>query len=96
MKYPRLLKTLVYVNSTGRFVIFLWPSQNITTLPIYVKLIEVQLMPCPFTVPKMFCTNFLSHIYILCQSQTFCAIQKDDLHSVKLVFVPAQKILKRH
>ena len=35
-------------------------------------------------------------IYILWQSQTFCARQKDDLHSVKLVFVPAQKVLKRH
>ena len=35
-------------------------------------------------------------IYILCQSQTFCARQKDDLQSVKLVFVPAQKFLKRH
>ena len=34
-------------------------------------------------------------IYILCQSQTFCARQKDDLHSVKLVFVPAQKFVKR-
>ena len=32
----------------------------------------------------------------LCQLQTFCARQKDDLHSVKLVFVPAQKFLKRH
>jgi hypothetical protein len=32
-------------------------------------------------------------IYILCQSQTFCARQKDDLHLVKLVFVPAQNIL---
>ena len=32
-------------------------------------------------------------IYILCQSQTFCARQKDDLHSVKLFFVPAQNIL---
>ena len=32
--------------------------------------------------------------YIL--SQTFCAGQKDDLHSVKLVFVPAQNFLKRH
>jgi hypothetical protein len=29
-------------------------------------------------------------------SQTFCAGQKDDLHSVKLIFVPAQKFLKRH
>ena len=35
-------------------------------------------------------------IYILCQSQTFCAEQKDNLHAVKLVFVPAQKFLKRH
>ena len=35
-------------------------------------------------------------IYILWQSQTFSAWQKDDLHSVKLVFVPAQKFLKRH
>ena len=35
-------------------------------------------------------------IYILWQSQTFCARQKDDLHSVKLLFVPAQKFLKRH
>ena len=35
-------------------------------------------------------------IYILWQSQTFCARQKDDLHSVKLVFVPAQKFLKRN
>ena len=35
-------------------------------------------------------------IDILCQSQIFCARQKDDLHSVKLVYVPAQKFLKRH
>ena len=35
-------------------------------------------------------------IYMLWQSKTFCARQKDDLHSVKLFFVPAQKFLKRH
>ena len=35
-------------------------------------------------------------IYILCQPQTFCAKQKDDLHSVKLVFVPMLKFLRRH
>ena len=35
-------------------------------------------------------------VYILCQSQTFCARQKDDMHSVRLVFVLAQKGLKRH
>jgi hypothetical protein len=33
-------------------------------------------------------------IYILWQSQTFCARQKDDLHSAKLVFVPSQKFLE--
>jgi hypothetical protein len=38
-------------------------------------------MPCPFTGPEMFWAG---------QSQTFCGRQKDDLHSVKLVFVPTQ------
>ena len=33
---------------------------------------------------------------LLWQPQSFCARQKDDLHSVKLVFVPLQKFLKRH
>ena len=42
-------------------------------------------MPCPFTGPKMFCAG-----------PNFFARQKDDLHSVKLVSVPAQKVLKRH
>ena len=59
-------------------------------------------MPVPFTGPKMFCAArfvFVSdqkYIYILCQSQTVCARPKDDLHSVKLFFVLAQKFLKRH
>ena len=30
--------------------------------------------------------SYQKFIYILCQSQTFCARTKDDLHSVKLVF----------
>ena len=51
-------------------------------------------MPCPFTGPKMFRAgpNFL------CQTKnlfTCCARQKDDLHPVKLVFVPVQKFVKR-
>ena len=33
-------------------------------------------------------------IYILLQSQKFCARQKDYLHSVKLIFVPAQNAVK--
>ena len=44
---------------------------------------------------KFFVTD-QKFIYIFWQSQTFCARQKDDLHSVKLVFVPAQKFLMRH
>ena len=54
-----------------------------------------RLMPCPFTCPKMFCAspNFLCHTKKLF---TYCASTKDDLHSVKLVFVLAQKFLKRH
>ena len=56
-------------------------------------------MPCPLTGPKMFWAgpNFFvpdqKSIYILCQSQRFFARQKDDLHSVKLVFMPAQIFL---
>ena len=55
----------------------------------------IAFMPCPFTGPKMFWAspNFL------CQTKklsTYCGRQKDDLHSVKFVFVPAQKFLKRH
>ena len=34
------------------------------------------------------------NIYILWQSQTFCARQKDDLHSLKLVFVPLTKVFE--
>ena len=51
-------------------------------------------MTCPFTGPKMFCAgpNSLCQaknlFYLLWQSQTFCAWQKDDLHSVELFFVP--------
>ena len=45
-----------------------------------------------FTGPKFFVPD-LKFIYILWQSQTFCARQKDDFQSVKLVFVPAQKFL---
>jgi hypothetical protein len=40
--------------------------------------------------------HFVAVANILWQSQTFYARKKDDLHSVKLVFVPAQKFLKRH
>ena len=54
-----------------------------------------RLLPCPFTGPKMFCAspNFLCRTKNLF---TYCARTKDDLHSVKLVFVPAQKFLRRH
>ena len=57
-------------------------------------------MPCSFTGSKMFCAgqNFLcrtKNLFTYCASyKTFCARQKDDWHSVKLVFVPAQKIFE--
>jgi hypothetical protein len=57
-------------------------------------------MPCPFTGPKMFWAGpnvFVpdqKFIYILWQSQTFCARQKDDLHSVKLVFCAGTKVFE--
>ena len=59
-------------------------------------------MPCPFTGPKMFWAgpNFLcqtKNLFTYCGSHKhFVPEKKDDLHSVKLVFVPAQKFLKRH
>ena len=46
------------------------------------------------------CSKFfvphLKSIDILWQSQIFCDRQKNNLHSVKLVFVLPQKFLKRH
>ena len=58
-------------------------------------------MPCPFTGPKMFWagSKFLCQTKNLCtycgsHKHSFCARQKDDLHSVTLVFVPALKFLK--
>ena len=40
--------------------------------------------------------NFLAWSNFLWQSKNFFARQKDYLHSVKLVYVPAQKFFKRH
>ena len=58
------------------------------------------LMPCSFTGPKMFFAS--PHFFRQTKNGfTYCASQKhfvpeDDLHSVELVFVPAEKVLKRH
>ena len=73
------------------------------------KMIKFKYIPCVLYIYAMsiyrsqnvlgWSTIFVADkkfVYILWQSQTFCAGQKDDLHSVKLVFVPAQKFLKRH
>ena len=53
------------------------------------------LMPCPFTGSKCF-VPVQKFVYLLSQSKTFCATPKDDFYSVNLVFVLAQKFLKRH
>ena len=60
------------------------------------------IMPCPFTGPKMFWAGpiFLfqtKNLFTYCGSHKyFVPDKKDDLHSVKLIFVPVQKFLKRH
>ena len=60
------------------------------------------LMSCPFTGPKMFWAgpSFLCEtkdLFTYCGSHKhFLLDKKDDLHSVKLVFVPVQQFLKRH
>ena len=52
-------------------------------------------MPCTFTGPKIFWAGPVQKFnYILCQSQTFCARQKDDLHSVKLFFCAGTKVFE--
>ena len=68
---------------------------------IFENHLDIQMSPS--TGPKIFWAgpNFLcqtKNLFTYCgsQSQTFCAIEKDDLHSVKLFFVLAQKFLKRH
>ena len=59
-------------------------------------------MLCPFTGSKIFWAgpNFLCHsknLFTYCGSQNhFCSRQTDNLHSVKLVFVPVQMFLKKH
>ena len=65
----------------------------------YVVLLQVVKCFVPFQIfcvgPKIY-LRIVPVTNILCQSQTFCARTKDDLHSVKLVFMLAQKFLKRH
>ena len=57
-------------------------------------------MPCPFTGPKMFWPGpiFLcqtKHLFTYCGShKNFVPDKKDNLHSVKLVYVPAQNAVK--
>ena len=59
-------------------------------------------MPCPFTCRRMFCagTSFLcqtKNLFTNCASHKhFVPDKKDDLHSVKLVFVRASKFLGWH
>ena len=45
---------------------------------------------------KIYALYFYRSQNVLGCSKFFVPDQKDDLHSVKLVFVPAQKFLKRH
>ncbi len=69
--------------------------RNITLYSVYTNALSFYRSQNVLGWSKFFVPD-QKFIYILWQSQTFCARQKDDLHSVKLVFVPAQKFLKRH
>ena len=76
-----------------KFIYRLWQSQTFCTRQKddlhsvkFRKSFEEAPMPCPFTGPNMlwdgqFFAPDQKFIYILRQSQTFCARQKDDLHS---------------
>ena len=90
-------------DTSPRFEMLQGKNQISVIYALDVDLHQYSLMPCPFTGPKMFwagpnvlCQTKNLFTYLLWQSQTFCARQKDHLHSVKLVFVPTQKFLKRH
>ena len=60
---------------------------------LYIKKCEKGLMPCPFTGPKIFFVSDQKFFYIL-PVTNICARRKDDLHSVKLVFVPTLKVFE--
>ena len=69
---------------------------NDLTLEIRKKIENVSGLPCLFTGPnkfwagQFFCARPKIYLRIVAVTNTFCARQKDDLHSVKLVFGPAQ------
>ena len=75
---------------------------HLLVVPRYHGFSRLCFMPCPFTGPKNFWAgpNFLCHsknLFTYCGSQNhFCSRQTDNLHSVKLVFVPVQMFLKKH
>ena len=77
-------------SSTNRESAMIEKIRQIDRGILCLVLLQNVLCCSKFFVPDQTC------IYILWQSRTFCARQKDNLHSVKLVFVPAQKFLKRH
>ena len=98
-------KTPLQINSQKYFgrnfskIQFGWTQRFVTSMrktanakfvfnPVWFK----EVSTCTYT----YALPFYRSQNVLWQSQTFCARQKDDFHSVKLVFVPAQKFLKRH
>ena len=88
----RLGKPRIFVKDNGRLVAVGGSRGEIFIETIALSFYRSQnvLGWSKFFVPEQ------KNIYLLWQSQTFCSGQKDDLHSVRLVFVSAQKFLKRH
>ena len=94
LRSPRLSMYIVLTNKEFRGSVWKGPHERRSSslLTNALSFYRSQNVLCR----SKFFVSDQKFIYILCRSQTFCAIQKDDLHSVKLFFVPAQKFLKRH
>ena len=62
------------------------------TLVLCLVLLQV---PKCFVVVQIFCDRPKTYLHIVAVTNILCQLN-DDLHSVKLFFVPVQKVLKRH
>ena len=90
------VKTASYISHVDSYSQIISRSNIFACISDKVKFIII--FELPFMGPKM----FWDVPNVLCQTKnlsTYCGSHKHfvpDLHSVKLVFVPAQKFLKRH
>ena len=90
--YHVRIESIFFLSKTKKCPTLLNLSNNLEMITYALSFYRSQNVLClsKFFVPDQ------TFIYIFWQSHTFCARLKDYLHSVKLVFVPAHKVLKRH